>query len=77
MEDKNFLSYFHNLSSQELVTKKQAATKIVDTLTLTEALSSPSDYEHLDSKILEMIKKYLSGDLGDKLSADVNYTLKK
>ena len=77
MEDKHFLSYFKELSDSDQKIKKQAASKIVNTLILTEALSKSSDYEHLEEGVLRLIQKYLSGDLGEELSADVNYTIKK
>lgn len=38
MEDKLFLTYFNELSSHDLETKKQAALRIVETLNVTEAL---------------------------------------
>lgn len=77
MEDKYFLGYFHELSSQDLVAKKQAAYKIVETLTVTDALGKTKSYEHLDAKVLKMLQKYMSGDLGAKVSTDLNYALKK
>ena len=77
MEDKHFVSYFKDLGSTDVQAKKQAASKIVNTLILTEALSKPSDYQHLEEGVLKLIQKYLSGDLGEELSADSNYTIKK
>lgn len=77
MEDKNFLEYFHELASPDLAVKKQGAYKIVETLTVGDALSKPSDYSHLDEKIVKMLQKYMKGDLGESVSANLNFALKK
>jgi hypothetical protein len=77
MDDKLFLTYFNELSSRDLDTKKQASLKIVETLKVTEALEKHKDYSHLDEKVLKMLKKYLKGDLGAKVSPDLTFTFKK
>ena len=69
MEDKNFLEYFHELANKDVGVKKQAAYKIVETLSVHEALGKDKDYSHLDEKVLKMLQKYLQKDFGDKASA--------
>ena len=91
MEDKDFLGYFAHLgpnkSSQEI---KQASTNIVNTLIASGATVSvatnrkrASSHDDKDEKVIKakmlakLQEKYLKGDLGDDMSADVNYTLKR
>ena len=76
MEDKLYLSYFNDLASHDPATKKQAAMKIVETLSVSEALSK-HDYSQYDEKIQKMLEKFMKGDLGKEVSPDLNYTLKK
>jgi hypothetical protein len=77
MEDKNFLDYFHELADSKIEVKKQAAYKIVETLSVHEALGKDKDYSHLDEKVLKMLQKYLQKDFGEKVSADINFTIRK
>jgi hypothetical protein len=91
MEDKDFLGYFANLgpnkNSQEI---KQASTNIVNTLIASGATVSvatnrkrASSHDEKDEKVIKakmlakLQEKYLKGDLGDDMTADVNYTLKR
>lgn len=81
MEDKDFLGYFNKLGPPASLDQvKLAAGKIVNTLvaiTQTGAQKSIStDKTHEDAE--KAIKsKYSTGDLGEKVSADINYTLKR
>lgn len=83
MEDKDFLGYFNKLgppSSLEEV--KSAATKIVSTLVAIGSVPGRRASMDSSSKAAEAAEnalksKYLTGDLGEKVSADLNYTLKR
>ncbi len=81
MEDKDFLGYFGKLgppySTPDQV--KVASQKIVNTLV---AITTASGRRQSgDASTLEAEKaiksKYSTGDLGEKVNADLNYTLKR
>ena len=40
MDDKLYLTYFHELASLDITIKKQAAIKIVETLNVSQALET-------------------------------------
>ena len=83
MEDKDFLGYFSKLgppSSQQEI--KNSANKIVNTLVAISTVSNRKGSMDSTSKALEVAEaalkqKYMTGDLGEKVSADLNYALKR
>ena len=80
MEDKDFLGYFNKLGPPATLDQiKQAAGKIVNTLvaiTSTSQRRGSTDLAHEEAE--KALKgKYSTGDLGEKVSADLNYTLKR
>ena len=80
MEDKDFLGYFSKLgppSSAEEI--KNSATKILNTLIAIGTVHGRKGSTDLATEKAEnaLKKKYLTGDLGEKVSADLNYTLKR
>lgn len=83
MEDKDFLGYFNKLgppSSQDEI--KASAAKIVNTLVAISTVSGRRGSMDSTSKAQETAEqslkaKYMTGDLGEKVSADLNYTLKR
>ena len=83
MEDKDFLGYFGKLGSPStLAETKVASNKIVNTLLALETVAGRKASHDSSSKALEQAeqaikKKYQTGDLGEKVSADLNYTLKR
>lgn len=60
---------------------KSAATKIVNTLVAIGSIpgrKASHDSKSIADKAEQALKKkYSTGDLGDKVSADLNYTLKR
>lgn len=91
MEDKDFLGYFGNLGSSNTHDEiKQASINIVNTLlasgtsvALATQRRRASSTDEKDEKVMKakmlakLQEKYLKGDLGDDMSADLNYTLKR
>lgn len=91
MDDKDFLSYFALLGNKNTPEVKKASNNIVATLLALDTkpmrkmsaheASSDSDEEEskkIANKVqIQMKKKYSQGDLGDKMTADLNYTLKR
>lgn len=83
MEDKDFLGYFNKLGPPSSIEDiKSSAGKIVNTLVVIGAASNIKASTDSASKANEEAEKsikakYLTGDLGDKVSADLNYTLKR
>jgi hypothetical protein len=84
MEDKDFLGYFNKLGPPSTTDEiKQAAAKIVNTLVVIGAAASTvkasaDNASKANEEAEKSIKtKYLTGDLGEKVSADLNYTLKR
>ena len=83
MEDKDFLTYFTKLGPPfSPADQKSSATKIVNTLVAIGSIpgrraSTDSQSKALDQAEQALKKKYQTGDLGDKVSADLNYTLKR
>lgn len=80
MEDKDFLGYFNLLGPPaSLEQVKSAAGKIVNTLvaiTSNQQRRGSTDQAHEDAE-KALKSKYATGDLGEKVSADLNYTLKR
>lgn len=93
MDDKEFLGYFRELSGQSTVEElKTASANIVSTLLASstvaatrqrkasdvdEAKAEPDLAKRKAKKQEAFKQKYLTGDLGDGMSADLNYTLKR
>ena len=93
MEDKDFLGYFTQLGGQNTVDElKTASANIVSTLlaastvaatrqrrasSMDEAKEQPELAKKKATKLAAFQQKYLTGDLGDGMSADLNYTLKR
>jgi hypothetical protein len=91
MEDKDFLGYFNQLGNKNPQDVKKASNNIVATLLALDtkpvrkmsAHSASSDSEEEESKKITnkvqsaLKKKYSKGDLGDKMTADLNYSLKR
>jgi hypothetical protein len=79
MEDKDFLGYFNKLGPPASLDQiKQSAGKIVNTLvaiTTTTQRRASTDQAHEDAE-KALKSKSSTGDLGEKVSADLNYTLK-
>lgn len=83
MEDKDFLGYFNKLgppSSLEEV--KASANKIVTTLVAIGSVAGRRASMDSTSKAAESAEqalkaRYSTGDLGEKVSADLNYSLKR
>lgn len=71
MQDKEFLGYFTQLGSQQPAQLIQASNNIVSTLLAVRKVEAPTD------ELKGLMKKYLTGDLGDGMSADLNYALKR
>ncbi len=84
MQDKDFLDYFNKLGPSSTIDElKTASSNIVNTLiasTTTIAKRRASSIDENDSKakkVALLYKKYSTGDLGEKMGADLNYTLKR
>lgn len=84
MEDKDFLGYFNKLSPPATsVEIKASAAKIVNTLVVIGSApvqrraSTDSSSKALEDAEKALKAKYSTGDLGEKVSADLNYTLKR
>ena len=79
MDDRDFLGYFTLLGSAKLTNVKQASSNIVDTLlTLESKIGRKASMDSAQMEVEEKLKKKFStGDLGEKMSADLNYTLKR
>lgn len=84
MEDKDFLGYFNKLGPPSSAGEiKNAAQKIVNTLVAIGSVpagrraSTDSASKALEDAEKALKQKYLTGDLGEKVSADLNYTLKR
>ena len=74
MQDKEFLGYFQSLGSNTVDDIKRASQNIVMTLLVpNRAEHDVSNHEQL----ITLQKKYCTGDLGDQMDADLNYTLKR
>lgn len=71
MQDKEFLGYFTQLGNTQPSMLIQASNNIVNTLLAVRKVESPSE------ELVTLHKKYLTGDLGDSMSADLNYALKR
>jgi hypothetical protein len=83
MEDRDFLSYFGKLGPpSSLEEMKTASNKIVNTLIAIGSKTGRRASMDSTSKAAEdaeqaLKKKYATGDLGEKVSPDLNYTLKR
>ena len=91
MEDKDFLGYFGKLEPENTPEEiRQASINIVNTLlasasnvTVATQRRRASSTDEKDDKVvkakmlMKLQEKYLTGDLGDQMSADLNYTLKR
>ena len=84
MQDKDFLGYFGQLGPQSTSAElKQASSNIVNTLlaaATTAGKRRASSIDENDPKTKQLAQfqqKYLTGDLGEGMSADLNYTLKR
>ena len=90
MEDADFLGYFEKLGPQSSIAQlKVASSSIVATLVTsatvvakrrTSSVGEEADLkaEERKAKKLQAFKqKYETGDLGEAMSADLNYTLKR
>eukprot|EP00347_Sterkiella_histriomuscorum_P004007 403362109 len=85
MDDKDFLGYFNQLAPPSTVDQiKAASSKIVSTLVAIgqvggrkASTDSSSQTKEAEKAEQSLKKKYLTGDLGEKVSADLNYTLKR
>lgn len=84
MQDKDFLGYFGQLGQQSTASElKQASSNIVNTLLAAATAagkrraSSIDDNDPKAKQLARFQQKYLTGDLGDGMSADLNYTLKR
>ena len=88
MEDKDFLNYFGELGNRDVAKVKQAANNIVGTLLALDtkvgrkasmdSQAASDDADRARSKAESALRsKYQRGDLGEKMTADLNYTLKR
>ena len=83
MEDKDFLGYFNKLGPPSTsLDIKAAASNIVNTLVGLGSVpgrraSTDSSSKAMEAAEIAIKAKYTTGDLGDKVSADLNYTLKR
>ncbi|CDW85691.1 dna polymerase v-like [Stylonychia lemnae] len=83
MEDKEFLDYFRQLGPPSNLDQiKIGAQKIVNTLVAIGTVSGRKGSTDATSKTAEIAEKslkqkYSTGDLGEKVSADLNYALKR
>lgn len=83
MQDRDFLGYFSQLGSPSTTDIKHAAGSIVATLvassttTAKRRASSVDENDPKQKNLAKLQKKYLTGDLGEGMSADLNYTLKR
>lgn len=82
MDDRDFLGYFTKLGNPKVDGLKQAANNIVNTLLALESKmgrkASIDSSDKTKQKVEESLrKKYQSGDLGEGMSSDLNYTLKR
>ena len=87
MQDKDFLGYFNELGPQSSLDQlKKAGTNIVNTLLASSTVATKqrrtSDVDQAEEKrrvkkVEAFQQKYLTGDLGDGMSADLNYALKR
>lgn len=81
------MGYFGKLGSPNVVVVKQASNNIVSTLLALDTkvgrkASMDSEGSEEESKVKQkaeeaLKKKYSQGDLGEKMSADLNYALKR
>ncbi len=84
MEDKDFLGYFNNFGDKNIEVLKNSANNIVNTLLALDSnfvrkLSRDSTEDALIKQKAEnsLKQKYDKGDLGENMTADLNYTLKR
>jgi len=91
MDDRDFLGYFSQLSNQDAPKLKQASNDIVSTLLALDSKigrkasmdsQASKDAEKKQNKIKQKAEdsikqKYSQGDLGEKMSPDLNYALKR
>jgi hypothetical protein len=82
MEDKDFLGYFNKLSPPSSLDEiKSSASKIVSTLVAIGSVPAgrraSTDAKATEAAEQAIKSKYSTGDLGEKVSADLNYSLKR
>lgn len=87
MDDKDFLNYFSQLGNKNVDSVKQASNNIVSTLLALDtkvvrraSMDSLQDDDDVAAKgkVESSIRaKYQQGDLGAKMTADLNYALKR
>jgi len=83
MDDRDFLGYFDKLGSPKVDIIKSASGNIVSTLlTLDSKMGRKASMDSAENKVKQKVeeslrKKYSQGDLGDKMSTDLNYSLKR
>jgi len=81
MEDRDFLDYFTQLGSPKVDLIKSASSNIVSTLLALDSKVARKGSADSNDKVRQkaensLKKKYSTGDLG-KMSADLNYSLKR
>lgn len=74
MQDKDFLGYFTQLGGGSPAQLTLASNNIVNTLIASSTAKHP---EKESEELATLMKKYLQGDLGENMPADLNYTLKR
>lgn len=83
MDDKDFMGYFTQLGNQNTEKVKLASSNIVSTLlALDSKMGRKVSMDIEESKEKEkaeaaLKKRYMTGDLGQNMAPDVNYTLKR
>ena len=85
MDDREFLGYYTKLGSSKVNEIKLASGNIVSTLLALDSkvgrkasTDSADKVDKVKQKVEESLKKkYSKGDLGDKMSADLNYSIKR
>jgi hypothetical protein len=87
MDDRDFLSYFTQLGSPKPELIMQASRNIVTTLLALDTskvrkssadAKDTKEEKKVKAKVADSLrKKYSQGDLGEKVNADLNYSLKR
>lgn len=81
MEDKDFLSYFWDLSQCPNKQLKVAATKkIIQTLLTVESVKHSGNRKLSGDPVVQgssIMKKYKNDDFGNGVGEDLNYTLSR
>jgi hypothetical protein len=78
MQDKGFLGYFTELGQSTANEQLgRAATNIVSILKAVDSTALLKKAQSEEKELISLRDKYLSGDLGDEMSPDLNYSLKR